>query len=417
MIKRRQSLLVLLGGYYPSYGAPGIVFEKMIPVLRKHYEITILTQKRTKHDLGDVFTYNDVTVHEVSDWINDRVVSRTTNRLGRLMWRCVQNIWWLLQNQPLFTFNIRNTLKYAEELHNLENFDAVFSVSFPPYTHFVAALLKSRHPDLKWCAYSTDTLFGHGIFRRRWKKILMKGVLLREIKVYGLADSVFFTPEIYGWCNRMFPNQEVKPESLNYLLTLPAQNCQPSEKIGNQGVESPIHFVYAGVFYERTRDPHWFVQVMRRLLAKNKKFIFDFYLVTDVCKDVIEAVADEYPKNVILHPPVLPAEVLHVMRAASVLLNFSNDADQFSPSKIFDYVATGRPIVNVSYPGRVVDKVLVKNPLALTIINGSDIDRCSEEIEKFVSKNHMKSLNVDELSNLYSEYLPENALKPLISSL
>ena len=415
--KMRKRVLVLLGGYYPSYGAPGIVFEKMLPVLREHYEITILTPRRVAHDLGSFFTYNGVFVHEISDWINDRVVENSRRGLVPLALRFMQRIWWVCQKQPMFTYSIRNTLKCAERLHRECVFDAVISVSFPPYTHIAAATFKARHPELKWVAYSTDTLFDHKVLRSKWHKLFMQDVLSWEMQAYSHADCVFFTPEIYAWRNRMFPNGEVSPLLLNYLLSLPVTSDTPLDVAARHDANDTIHFVYAGVFYERTRDPSWFADVMRELIAKNDNFLFDFYLVTDACKDVIEAVAKDFPQNVFIRPPVQPSEVTMIMRSADFLLNFSNDADQFSPSKIFDYVATGRPILNVAYPNRKVNDVLLRNPLSLTVVNDGDVHKSAKEVEAFIVKNGGERLGYDELRSLYSEYLPENALKALMNRL
>lgn len=106
-----------------------------------------------------------------------------------------------------------------------------------------------------------------------------------------------------------------------------------------------------------------------------------------------------------------------IMRSADFLLNFSNDADQFSPSKIFDYVATGRPILNVAYPNRKVNDVLLRNPLSLTVVNYGDVHKSAKEVEAFIVKNGGERLGYDELRSLYSEYLPENALKALMNRL
>lgn len=417
MIDAKRRLLVLLGGYYPSYGAPGIVFEKMIPVLREHYEITILTPRRVTHDLGSVFTYNGVFVHEISDWINDRVVESARRGVAPLVLRFMQRIWWVCQKQPMFTYSIRNTLKCAERLHLERRFDAMLSVSFPPYTHIAAEIFKARHPDVKWGAYSTDTLFDHKVLRSKWHKLFMQDVLSWEMQAYSHADCVFFTPEIYAWRNRMFPNDEVSPLLLNYLLSLPATSDVTRDVAARHDACDTILFVYAGVFYERTRDPSWFADVMRELIAKNDNLLFHFYLVTDACKDVIEAVVKDFPQNVFIRPPVLPSEVAMIMRRADFLLNFSNDADQFSPSKIFDYVATGRPILNVAYPKRKVNDVLLRNPLSLTVVNDGDVHKSAKEVESFVERNLGKSLGNDDLKSLYAEYLPENVLKELINRL
>ena len=333
------------------------------------------------------------------------------------MWRFIQNIWFGVQNQPLFVYSIRNTLKIAERLQQEHMFHAIISVSFPPYTHIVAAIFKHRHPNVKWVAYSTDTFFEHKYLSSWFRRLQMGGVLRRELRAYKRADAVFMTPEIYALRNRMFPDGEVKPLLQNYILSLPEQNNDINDIPSECREREDIHFVYTGVFYESMRNPYWFVKVMRHLLGNHRNFIFDFFLVTDTCKDIIESIAKDFPRNVVIHPAVLPSEVGSRMKQSDFLLNFSNDADQFSPSKIFDYIAVGRPILNISYPGRKVNDVLVKNPLALTLVNDGDICESAEKVESFVEINLGKSLRYDELQSLYAEYFPEDALKELVNHL
>jgi hypothetical protein len=120
---------------------------------------------------------------------------------------------------------------------------------------------------------------------------------------------------------------------------------------------------------------------------------------------------------VFIRPAVSGEEIQRILRAADVLLNFSNDLDNFSPSKTFDYVATGRPIIDVVYKGREQNEVFKKYPALLEIENSGDIEADAKNLFNFIGASSEKKLKNDQIGELYSEYMLPTVVAELIGRL
>lgn len=405
-----KELLVFVGGYFPSYSAPGMVLEKMIPELQKYYRITIISPRRSNHQFGDHFIHNGCDVFEVSDYLQDRCVESMGFKYKA--WRVLQEVWRIIERHPIFVFNQHKASSLAERLNSEFGFHAILSISFPPYAHLVAWALKRRHPEMRWVAYSTDTMYHHPMMKSWWGRMTLSHLAKRELQAYQHADAVFLAPEIYALRNEMFADGQVIPQKQEYILSIDAQhmNCTPR-------CAETFEVVYAGAFYEEIRNPRWFVSVIRKVLEQNFKVRFSFYLVSNACRDQFADLQMHFPNGVRVCPPVLPSELRRIMSEADVLLNFSNDADQFSPSKFYDYLARGLPIVDVVYPHRKINEVEKRHPLCLTLVNNEDADRAARVLMDFFIRTAGMSLSYNDIKSLYPEYLPENALRSLAACL
>ena len=70
------------------------------------------------------------------------------------------------------------------------------------------------------------------------------------------------------------------------------------------------------------------------------------------------------------------------MNACDVLLNISNDMDQSFPSKVFDYLSTGKPILDFTYPGRAKNVLFEKHPCYLDVEMFGDSEKDTIKIQK-----------------------------------
>jgi hypothetical protein len=76
---------------------------------------------------------------------------------------------------------------------------------------------------------------------------------------------------------------------------------------------------------------------------------------------------------VILHGPVPRAQVQHALASANVLVNIGNSTPHQLPSKIVEYMMTGKPILNVvQRPNDPSGDVLGAYPLVFTLDTSGD---------------------------------------------
>ena len=111
--------------------------------------------------------------------------------------------------------------------------------------------------------------------------------------------------------------------------------------------------------------------------------------------------------RIIRHLQVEPFMVPDILLNADILISVGNSSEAFKPSKIFEYISTGKPIVHF-YQQEYFDLTLNKYPLSLQLSQNCDNEKlnmnkmydfcfCSkgqsigEEIINEIFNNHSKS--------------------------
>lgn len=411
-----KHLVILLGGYYPTYSAPGLVIEKMLPELKKQFRISVLTVRRTVHTFGKEFTFNDVHVFEHSYFLNDRVVeSRFLQKRSFPFWRVLEKILMRFQKGlESHTFHTGNAYGLLEQIFRNDPFASLLAVSFPVEVLQVGAMFKKSHPDVNFVTYSTDTWHNHPNLRAVLNRLFFCGrIVSKEQAAYRDADYCFFSQEIFRNSREAVCPITAKASPLNYLLTFPSGVKQLSNAERAEG-----QIVYAGTFSREYRNPQYFVDVLDVLFRSSELGMsFHFYLVTSECSEMIKRLMHKYPDKIYMHPPTSGERIRKIIGDAAVLLNFSNNLDNFSPSKIFDYAATGLPIINVVYKGRVKSEVFLRYPYLLEIENFWDAERDAKRLHAFLSEMAGKRMAQEKIHELYSEYVPRNALAEMLEKL
>ena len=95
---------------------------------------------------------------------------------------------------------------------------------------------------------------------------------------------------------------------------------------------------------------------------------------------------------------------------ADVLLNLGNDSDVFSPSKLFDYISVGKPIIDVFYKGRIQNPVVQKYPLVFRMENYGNVKRDAVLLRDFFEKVKNNRLSAAQIREIYREYSPKAAV-------
>jgi glycosyltransferase involved in cell wall biosynthesis len=113
--------------------------------------------------------------------------------------------------------------------------------------------------------------------------------------------------------------------------------------------------------------------------------------------------------QVVNHGYVPKSEADAAVRNADILLNIGEVQGKQVSSKIFEYMATGKPIIHLSYvENDAVLDILAKYPLALCLIQDSNLsDQNARKITKFINENRRKKISYAEVEAIYPEARPE----------
>jgi glycosyltransferase involved in cell wall biosynthesis len=205
--------------------------------------------------------------------------------------------------------------------------------------------LKRRHPSLGWLVDLGDPfsplpsvpvnnalLYG---WLNRWVE---RSVLQHSSAV---AVTTQRTADLYL---AAFPRCRDKLRVIPPLLSAPpAARAEPF--FSQTGAR---RLVFVGSLYRRIRDPRLVLATLDQLLRTPLGTNLELHFVgkVDECRSDFAAYDHLLGRKVILHGPVERSVALQAMREADVLVSIGNATDCQLPSKLVEYVGSGKPIVN-----------------------------------------------------------------------
>lgn len=405
----KQKLVVLVGGYYPYFGNPmGIVLDNLVDALVDKFDVTILAVKRNSaHTDSSQFFHKGAKVVTITSKMHDLLLQQ--NRFAKSWCRILS---WVKFGR-FEDYLIDMMFKAMVYVYENNPFDVIMSLGFPMQLHEAAMKFRNKYKNVKWITYSTDSCYGNSnlvSYRNAiLKKVAVSRLIRREYVYRRNADHNFVSREIFNSTAESFQHVSDKSTILDYTIL-------PKKQVESVVKNEVLHIVYAGGMPLKMRDPSYFLGILCAL-PNALKVQLDVYLIGAKPSALLEA-ERMFPQRVVVYDAVSHDEIDNIYnQRADVLLNLGNDSDVFSPSKLFDYVSTGLPIIDVYYKGRASNPVVSKHPMALRIENyGEKIDDF-EALHEFLVRVRGLRLTTCQIKRIYSEYSPEEAVRKILEVL
>lgn len=218
-------------------------------------------------------------------------------------------------------------------LRKENNIDLLITIAWPFPIHWGTALYRTLHPrklkNTTWIADCGDPFM-----------------------LNPLDNHPFYFKYVEKWfCRKAdflsIPIEEAKqayyPEFINKLKVIPQGFDFSESAISGEFHKNEVPtFIYAGVFYDKTREPKLLLDY---LLSLKINFRFIVYTKTPKLLEPYREVA----KGKLFIKEYIPREaLLEEMSKADFLLNLENNTNQQLPSKLIDYALAQRPILSIN---------------------------------------------------------------------
>jgi glycosyltransferase involved in cell wall biosynthesis len=240
--------------------------------------------------------------------------------------------------------------RYAIRLGRQHAVDALVTVSHPFSGHVVGLIAQHRLPRLTWLADSGDPFaFSKESATNNfwlWKRLnfWVERKLINAVDAFSVTTQE--TAELY---------KQYFPEGVNKLVVIPPLNqlsildARAWAEGRPEGCEIVLLFV--GVFYKNIRPPEPLLDLFEKLICNSKilKKSIKLHVIgpTGMVADVLHQYPDLQDKIVLLGK--MPhTKAVKVMFSADCLVNVGNSTHYQLPSKLIEYMATGKPILNIS---------------------------------------------------------------------
>ncbi|NLA50415.1 MAG: glycosyltransferase family 4 protein [Bacteroidales bacterium] len=326
-MNRKFRILLVSNGFYPEISARSFrATELAVEFARQGHEVKVISKYRD-YDYSGFLNENPI---DLVMWDRSRCpeIPDFRGRLGKLISRTITRLLGLLFEYP----SIENMFKVRKILKDENGFDLMISFAVPHPVHWGVAWAKSIKHQIsdKWIAdcgdpYMGDILdtFRHPFYFKYFEKWFCRKADYITVPIEGALKGYY--PEFHH-------KIRVIPQGFNFSL----DNYDQSEPVND--VPS---FAYAGELMPGVRDPE---PLMRFLTTVD--FPFRFYIFTNRT-EIAEKYKVQLKDKLVICGYIPRNELMNIFSGMDFLINFDNNSDRNSPSKLIDYAIAGRPVLNI----------------------------------------------------------------------
>lgn len=394
----KKHLAIICGVMYPNASATGICARRFADILSTDYDIDMICM--ASDSITAEVESNNIKIYALSGG----TLKREAHSVGVV--KKLHHICGQVQIKTRFLGNLHwfadCALKKLIEIDKKRRIDAVFSVCSPLAAHVAAMNFKRKNESVRWVAYTVDLYATPE--RIRPVGYSFSKIAEKEINILERADAVFLSEEIFG----NHPEMVDRFRNVSRLpYVIPERDQRQDE--GNSIFEKDnINCVFAGSFYSSIRNPKTMLETFCKI--NDDRIILHLY--SSGCDEIVEKHTSNC-KNIIAHGRVSQGVIKKVYEDADVLINIGNANEDFVPSKTFEYIGTGKPIINFYY-GSKPDSAMERYPIAVNISNEIG-EGNGDVIKNFIRRSVGMKVSKQQIAILYPENSAGN-IKRLLAS-
>ena len=233
---------------------------------------------------------------------------------------------------------------------------------------------------------------------------------LSEAKVLSMADAVSVTTQQtkdrYLNC---FP--KIREQAIHVIPPLYSLTPKGADLPKFFGERGRIRLVFAGTLYRDIRNPTPLLNLFERLLATSLggRLELHFFGVMNDCAPCFVPYSSLEGAGLFLHG-LKPRHVVQAaMQESTVLVNLGNATDYQLPSKVVEYLALGKPVLNIIQDAGDSSNIYFDGASGICTISVEDIPNSSAMIDKVVEFiRSPPSISLEYVERISSRHGPVN---------
>lgn len=413
-----MKILFMLGMYKPKPSANGICADKVMRSFvengdsvtcivngeyssPKYETIDGINIRRIKPRLS--YRLRELSENKKTKWYA-QVLSMISIIINKIKSLIMVFFWPLISLGYTYRF-----YKKAKQEHEKENFDILVSIYTPIDALIGGYLLKKKYPSIKFVPYFLDSLSGGYGPKCFSTNMVIKNGQKWERKLLKNADLII--------AMKSSEKHHIKYNKKNYFfrkmifLDIPLVN---KSKITLSGLNildrSKINIVFIGSIPYPVRSPKYILEVLEEV--NNDKFHITF-VGENNCPNVFEKSKSVLGEKLTLYNRVSYCKAQEIMMEADILINLGNNKSSMVPSKIFEYMSLGKPIISTyCIDDEPSITYLEKYPLALLLDErNEDIFSAAKKTELFIKENMYRQIPYNLVEDKFKLNTPKAFVK------
>lgn len=301
---------------------------------------------------------------------------------------------------PVDALSRKKILKTVKGIR--EHYDIILSHSFPFVSHVLATNIKKKMADL-WYAVTWDPF----VYNKLDPIALIEKRKKQAQRVLDQANKVFMLDGIDGenLKNEYNPQYQKNAE----IIPLPTLKRSNNGETDSNEEETILNF--SGALYADIRKP----DDMLNVLSKFPKG-YTLQLRGRGCRGAVKRAAEEFRDcRLVDYGMVSHQECMQAIEKSDFLVNIGNTITNQLPSKVFEYISSGKPIINFySEEEDLGLKYFKKYPLCYNFYTRNYTEDDIAKLLAFCESNKGKRLTFEEATANLVEYRSENVCKKIV---
>lgn len=322
---------------------------------------------------------------------NVTVISYDTNSENS----CWNNISRIINIPMTNVSHVKKIIKEIEKKISNKKYDAIIAVINPVEAAHAVTKIKKKYPEINFILYEIDPTSNRyknpkGLKEKIWT---IKSICW-EKKVYRNANTIIHMKTHRSHYDqfryKIFKNKTVYLDIPNLKINL----------LRNQ-INNEVVFLYAGAFYPVLREPGYMLQVFEKLSC-NMQYVFNIFSQSFV-KTIQESAI--HSDNCIRLKKTISHELLvKEMEIADILVSVGNKDSDYLPSKVLEYIGTGKKIIHFYSDNEDVALAYFRRYSKVLLISESeDIEEAVKKIVHFIGQDNFSEINAESIKYQFWE--------------
>lgn len=306
-------------------------------------------------------------------------------------------------------FLLRKFAKKAISLHKKEHFDIVISEFHGMESLHAGRMLKQYDRKIRFLPILWDPFVGKTPAKYLPPKFAERRIMRAAERELGPADMIIGMESSKTY-------YEERKEQISYYgrmrfldipgIVRPAETTIKSKYI----IKDKINIVYAGLLTLPDRDPEYIIEALAQTsLASDMHMVF---FCAGEGKQKLKTLQERFPGKITVSGYVEKEELVATYHEADVLLNLGGPNSRMVPSKIFEYLSYGKPIISTYYmEGEASLEYLNRYPLATCIDQRRSLLESGKKLESFLSNKLSNIIPFDAVFTLYGNNTPQKYIE------
>lgn len=324
---KKKKILLVSNGFFPEISPRSYrVTELAKEFCRQGHDVTVISKYRD-HDYSDFLQQCPI---KLKMWKKSilKPVPSSSKGIGSILNSVITRAMLMLFEYPA----IEDMFRVKKMLRNEEGYDLLISFAVPHPVHWGVAWARTKKHKIAriWIADCGDPYMGDVL--DTYRKLFYFGYLE---KWFGRKSDYIAIP-IASAIDAYYPEFKNKIKiisqgfqfDLKTNITALQKNTEPT-------------FAYAGGFIPGVRDPQPLLDYLSTL---DRPFKFLIYTNSD---EILNKYKEVLKGKMIVSSYIPRNELMEILQTMDFLVNFDNNTQLNSPSKLIDYAIVNRPVLNI----------------------------------------------------------------------